>query len=173
MGITASLALDPCFFSCRRLAISLRNPGDRMGIALAVCLLSRLLLTSQHAESLFNTHIQFLINWLASNFCICENAWDPHPKFACILAFFSLRSPGDRVRSTLIVGRISRFLLSAKLRYYMQACIHFDGSMDGPLAKALIRERSGDAGLLVSEILQYLAAMRTWHFFYFVALVTD
>ena len=48
-----------------------------------------------------------------------------------------------------------------------------NGSMDGPLAKALIGEGSGDAGLLVSEILQHLAAMRTWHFFYFVALVTD
>ena len=106
MGITASLALDPCFFSCRRLAIS-------------------------------------------------------------------LRSPGDRVRSTLIVNRISRFLLSAKLRYYMQAYIHFDGSIDRPLAKALIGEGSEDADLLISEILQHLAAMRTWHFFYFVALVTD
>ena len=48
-----------------------------------------------------------------------------------------------------------------------------NGSMDGLLAKALIRERSGDAGLLVSEILQHLAAMGTWHFFYFVVFVTD
>ena len=103
VGIIAGLALNPCFFSSR-------NPGDHMGIAPTNCLVSRFLLTPQHAEFLFNTNIQFLINWLASNFCICENAWDPHPKFACILTFFSLRSPGDRVRSTLIVARISRLL---------------------------------------------------------------
>ena len=74
------------------------------------------------------------------------------------------------MRSTLTVGRISLFLLDAKLRYCMQACIHFDGSMDGLLTKALMNtgEGSGDAGQLVSEILQYLAAMRTWHFLFFV-----
>ena len=45
-----------------------------------------------------------------------------------------------------------------------------NGSMDGPLAKALIREEAGDAGQLVSEILQHLAAMRTWPFFLFCGI---
>ena len=46
-----------------------------------------------------------------------------------------------------------------KLRYCMQACVSFDGSMDGLLAVALMKngEESGDAGLSVSEILQHLS----------------
>lgn len=48
---------------------------------------------------------------------------------------------------------------------------HFNGSK----AKALMDngEESGEAGLIVSEILERLAAMRTWPFFHFVAFVTD
>ena len=59
---------------------------------------------------------------------------------------------GDRVRSTLIVSRISRFLPGENC---MQACIHFNGSMDGLLAMVLINngEGSGEAHQSVSEIL--------------------
>ena len=79
------------------------------------------------------------------------------------------------MRSTLIIGRSSRLLPGAELHYCMQACIHFNRSMDELLTMVLINdgERSGEAHQLVSEILQYLAAMGTWHFFNFVALVTD
>ena len=54
---------------------------------------------------------------------------------------------------TLIVGRISRFLLSAKLRNRMHL------SIEDLLAIALINngEGSGDARLLLSEILQHLS----------------
>ena len=77
----------------------------------------------------------------------------------------------DRVRSTPVVNLISRILLDAKLRYCVRASVFsFNGSMNGPLAMALIKngEISGDARLLVSKIIQHLAAMETWHFFYFV-----
>ena len=33
-------------------------------------------------------------------------------------------------------------------------------------------EGSGEADLIVSEILEHLAAMKTWHFFYFLVFVT-
>ena len=83
-----------------------------------------------------------------------------------------MRSPGDRVGNAPIIGRISRFLPCARLRNCMLA---FVLSMDQLLTKALINngEESGEARLFVSEILQYLAAMRTWPFFHFVAIVTD
>ena len=94
--------------------------------------------------------------------------WESQQDLAQDLAFFSLRNHGDRVRSTPVVDLISRFLLDAKSRYCVRACVFsFYGSMDGPLAMALIKngEISGDARLLVSEILQHLAAMETLHFF--------
>ena len=99
--------------------------------------------------------------------------WDSHQDLAWNLRIFSLRSPGDRVGSTLIIGRISRSLPCGRLRNWMLA---FVLSMDQLLTEALINngEVSGEAGLLVSEILQHLAAaMGAWHFFYFVAFVTD
>ena len=58
----------------------------------------------------------------------------------------------------------------------MQAYVYsFNGSMDGLLAMVIMSngEESGEAHQLVSEILQHLAAMKTWHFFCFVALVTN
>ena len=71
------------------------------------------------------------------------------PTLALDLTFFPLRSPGDCVRSTPVVGCISRFLPGAELRNCMHACIH---SLLDLLAKALMtnREEPGDAGLIVS-----------------------
>ena len=82
--------------------------------------------------------------------------WESQQDEAKHLCIFSLRSPGDRVGSTPIVGCISRSPLSTRLRYCMQACIHFDGSTVGLLTTASNGEASGDAGLFVSRILQYL-----------------
>ena len=102
--------------------------------------------------------------------------WEPQQVLALDLCLFScrrlailLRNPGDRMRITSATCLVSRLLLSAKSRNCMQACIQFDGLIDGLLAMALMNngEGSGDAGLLVSEILQHLA-MGAWHSLFFV-----
>ena len=68
------------------------------------------------------------------------------------LIFFLLRSPGDRVRSILIVSCISRFLLAVKLRNCIHIYIHFNRLTDRLLIMVLMnnREGSGDVGLIIS-----------------------
>ena len=98
-----------------------------------------LFLLMPHAELSFNTFIRFLIQQPVSNFRNGENSRDAHSVLAQHLAFFSLRNPEARVEYILVVGRTSRFLLGAKSHCCMHAFIQFNLSMDGPLAKALIR----------------------------------
>ena len=76
---------------------------------------------------------------------ILERLWDAHCELAWFLAFFS-----------------------------RQTCMHaFILFNDGSLTRALMTndgEYDGDTRLLVSEILEYLAAMRAWPFFLFCGI---
>ena len=99
-------------FDCRRF----------VGSTPSSCLVSRFLLIPQHAEFLFNNHIQSLISWLASirqgfvgfalnnglesPHLLMEIVWETHPLLAAFLDFFP-----------------------AQLRNHMHAFVHFNSSI--------------------------------------------
>ena len=78
---------------------------------------------------------------------------------------FLLRNPGDRMGSAPTNCLISRFLPGAKLRNCIHACVSFYRLTTGYSINN--REGLGEARLAVSKDLWYLAAMGTWHFFFF------
>ena len=75
----------------------------------------------------------------------------------------------EYARSILVVGCISQLLLSAN---YAIACMYAFLLLNGLLAITLMNngEGLGDVGLIVSQILQHLAAIRAQHSLFFVGI---